>query len=75
MSRSKRRTPIFGNTTADSEKQDKRLANRRLRARERVAAASGFELEPSLRDVSDVWAFDKDGKRYWRTASPADMRK
>jgi hypothetical protein len=31
MSRSYRKTPIRGITTADSEKRDKQLANRRLR--------------------------------------------
>lgn len=75
MSRSRRKTPIFGMTTAETEKQDKRIANRRLRAHERVALAIGADIVPTIRDVSSVWAFDKDGKRYWRQASSEDMRK
>jgi hypothetical protein len=75
MSRSRRKTPIFGMTTAETEKRDKRIANRRLRAHERVAMASGAEIVPGIRDVSSVWTFDKDGKRYWRGAEAADMRK
>jgi hypothetical protein len=75
MSRSKRRTPIFGMTLAESEKADKRIANRRLRAHERVAFASGREVIPGIRDVSSTWTFAKDGRQYWRNAAAEDMRK
>lgn len=58
MARSYRRTPKIGITTAESEKDDKRQAN----------------LYLTLREVSNGWAFGKDGKRsqadlaarYWR---------
>ena len=33
------------------------------------------EVMPLLREVSNVWCFDKDGKAYWRDASEKDLRK
>jgi hypothetical protein len=75
MARSRRRTPIFGITTSDSEKRDKRLANRRLRRKVRLSIARGDEALPVLREVSDVWGFDKDGKRFWAEAGERDLRK
>ena len=65
MTRSYRHTPIAGNTIADSEKGDKRVANRRLRRRTVVALQREKEVLPLLREVSDVYNFAKDGKR-WR---------
>ena len=66
MSRSRRRTPIVGITTADSEKDDKRQANQNLRHAVRRALRTGAEVIPTLRDVSDVWTFAKDGKHWWQ---------
>lgn len=60
MSRSRRKTPICGITTARSEKDDKRRANRKLRRLTRTDP----EKNLVMRDVSDVWSFAKDGK--WR---------
>jgi len=70
MTRSYRKTPMAGITIARSEKQDKRHANRRLRRKVRTGA-----LELLLREVSSVWGFEKDGKRYWRNPSAKFMRK
>ncbi len=75
MARSYRHTPIFGITTRRSEKQDKRLANRRLRRLVRPALSRGDELLPLLREVSDLWSFDKDGRRYDPHAGVKEMRK
>lgn len=65
MSRSRKKTPVSGITTARSEKQDKRLANRRLRRATNAKLASGADssLLPVANDVGNVWCFDKDGKR------------
>lgn len=63
MSRSRRKTPIRGITTADSEKKDKRIANRRLRAATSQAIVQEREVMPEPRDVSDVYDMDKDGKK------------
>lgn len=64
MSRSYRKTPIMGWTTAVSEKQDKRKANRAFRRQTKTAIASNKEPPFSIRQVSDVWCFAKDGKGY-----------
>lgn len=60
MSRSRRRTPIVGATTSRSEKLDKRLANHALRALVR----SRKTWEATIRLVSNVYCFSKDGKQY-----------
>jgi len=65
MARSKRRTPVVGITTAVSEKEDKRIANRAER-RINKALLSGDDDERTLkpkREVSNVWGFCKDGKQ------------
>lgn len=66
MSRSRKKTPISGITTADSEKYDKRLAHRRLRRRvkQTLAVQPEADVLPALREVSDPWTMPKDG-RYW----------
>lgn len=67
--------PIFGITTSRSEKQDKRRANRALRRVVRHCLREEDEMLPLLREVSDVWGFDKDGKAWASHATPRDMRK
>jgi hypothetical protein len=82
MSRSQRNTPKFGITTCRSEKEDKKLWHRRLRARERTAmtAASPETLMGYLplreNQVSNVWTMGKDGHTYWpskRQETMADL--
>lgn len=77
MSRSRRRTPVRGISTADSEKEDKRIANRRLRRTVRAAIRVDAEGElPARRAVSNPWCMDKDGKtRFDPARRPRDMRK
>jgi hypothetical protein len=75
MSRSRRHTPIFGITTGDSEKQDKRQANRLLRRQVRLAMEARKEVLPHLREVSNVWCFAKDGKSWWANPTARHMRK
>ena len=48
---------MTGMINARSEKDDKRLANRKLR---RVSKPDP-ENAPALREVSDVWGMAKDG--------------
>ena len=64
MSRSRRKNKIQGIITAKSEKMDKRHANRRLRRIVNLKVKSNDANIPSLREVSDVWSFGKDGKSY-----------
>jgi len=86
MSRSLRRNPIIGHTTAESEKYDKRLANRCLRRSSRQAlrasqdGSGALPVEgvldlPLLREVSNVYSFDKDGKQWLDDPDPKDLRK
>lgn len=66
MSRSYKKNPFMG-IAGRSDKQDKRLANRRLRRVIHTKLNSGntdFDevALPALREVSDVWDMAKDGK-------------
>ena len=60
MSRSFRKNPFIG-VCGGSDKLDKRISNRRLRRRVLECLERGEE-PPVLREVSDVWLFQKDGK-------------
>lgn len=71
MARSKKKTPIISITTAPSDKSDKANANRRLRrnVRQQLKELEDDEiidelLLPQLREVSNVWDFAKDGKKF-----------
>lgn len=74
MSRSFRKTPIVGITTARSEKDDKRFANRceRHRARQAIRTCRDFDalVLPLKREMSDLWDFAKDGKVRFYKDSP-----
>lgn len=75
MSRSTRKTPMYPNASAPSERADKQTWHGRWRARERTALASasiealrdpegGYQPVP-VRAVSDPWGMAKDGRSYW----------
>src|SRR5690606_10736721 len=66
MSRSRRKTPITGITSAGSEKADKRVANRRVRrsVRQSLTVSPAPHLLPHTRELSNPWTFAKDGKVY-----------
>jgi hypothetical protein len=75
MSRSFRKTKIFGITTCESEKKDKRIANRKFRRKSKAAVKEGAEPPHDLAEVSSTWDFGKDGKMYWPNAIKRDMTK
>jgi hypothetical protein len=78
MSRSRKKTPISGVTTAPTEKDDKRAANRRLRreVRKRLAEGGDATALPDLREISDAGAMAKDGKtRFDPGQRPEELRK
>ncbi|HXF38109.1 MAG TPA: hypothetical protein VN687_00210 [Blastocatellia bacterium] len=78
MSRSRRKTPIHGMTTARSEKKDKRLYNRRFRhvSKQALHVSPQQEPLPHLREHSNPWSMDKDGKvRFDPKKHPEWMRK
>lgn len=66
MSRSRRKTPIFGHTSARSEAHDKRLWHKRWRSRERdrltVIGSDAEHQTIHQHEVSDTWSMAKDGK-------------
>ena len=65
MSRSFKHATISAITTAQSEKQDKRLANRRFRRISKHRVKIDAEPLVDLNEISDPWDFQKDGKRYF----------
>ncbi len=75
MSRSKRNTPKRGITTSESEKEEKRRANRTLRKKVKIQIKKGKPVLSKLREISNVWAFSKDGKMYLKDPSAKDLRK
>lgn len=76
MSRSVKRTPIHGITMASSEKDDKRKANRAFRRRVKQRMSDQDQtLLPVVREISNVWSMEKDGKSYACHASRKAMRK
>lgn len=75
MSRSRKKTPITGITTAVTEKENKREANRKLRRLNRIKIHKKEYDFFQLREISDVWGFDKDGKKYLKAPDKKDLRK
>jgi hypothetical protein len=75
MSRSKKKIKIRGVTWADSEKENKQDANRKFRRIVRQKIKMGENELPKLREISNVWAFEKDGKIYDKHMTEKDLRK
>ena len=78
MSRSRRKTSIAGiaKSKRKSEKYDKRLANRKQRRVTKEVMSRGKELLPEKREISNVYSFVKDGKRWFDADKHPDiMRK
>ena len=74
MSRSRKKLPIGGNASG-SDKQDKRDANRALRAAARNLGVPDDAIPvPLLREVSNEYSFKKDGK-HWRTRDPEKAKR
>lgn len=77
MSRSRRKTPIFGHTTARSEADDKRLWHKRWRSRVRDQLASldpdGDPLPVPRQAVSSTWVMAKDGKHWFDPRRQREM--
>lgn len=72
MSRSYKKTPIIGHTTAQSEKSDKKIWHRRFRHKTKDILRSLHNdpdmiddtIMPVEDDVSSTWSMSKDGKSY-----------
>jgi hypothetical protein len=77
MSRSRKKTSIGGITTSESEKQDKRIYNRRFRRVCKQSLHIDYEKElPHLKEYSNPWCMDKDEKKWFDAMKyPKSMRK
>jgi hypothetical protein len=78
VSRSRRRTPITGITTAASDHRWKKAAARKLRRRVKQhleATLDGDRFAGKRWDLVDPWTSDKDGKTYRRDPDAETMRK
>lgn len=76
MSRSYRKTPIFGYSCKESEKDDKRRMNRKIRRRENMKDLLDEGYLPVLKnEAMSEWDMGKDGKHYWPQATKKDMSK
>lgn len=67
MTRSRRKTPIVGMTTAESDARFKAAEHRRERAAVKIALNTGADV-PDPRLFGDPCKSDKDGKQYCPTA-------
>lgn len=67
MSRSRKKVAVCGWTCKESEKKDKRLANRKFRKHTRQnlkELIDGIDKIPyRMREISQIWDFAKDGKQ------------
>lgn len=75
MSRSRKKKPIQGITTAASEKSDKQAANRKLRRIVKQEVKADQEVITKKREASDMWGFAKDGKQYKQAPTDKELRK
>lgn len=75
MSRSRKKIPIIANAGV-SDKVDKRLANRAVRAAVRAALLANADVvDINTRDVSDSRGFSKDGKKWPKHLKEEHWRK
>jgi hypothetical protein len=75
MSRSLKKTPKKGITAAETEKDNKRKANRKLRRLMKSQVKKGNSEPVNIKEISNVWSFDKDGKQFLKRPTEKDLRK
>lgn len=79
MSRSHRKNSIFGITLSESEKNDKKIWHSRFRtnAKQNLKTCNDYEnlIDIHYREVSDVWAMAKDGRRWMNINKMPYMKK
>lgn len=74
MSRSRRKTPIVGITTAESDKAFKEAEHRRERRAVKATVNTGDE-PPAPKAFGNPWAGEKDGKQWLGDRMPELRRK
>jgi hypothetical protein len=77
MSSSRRKTPVCGITSAESEKQDKAASHRAYRRTLNQVIHPTLDTPlPTERQITNPWSMAKDGKsRFNPVKSPKLMRK
>lgn len=75
MSRSRRKSPAGGMTTAVSDKPGKVLGHRKTRRAARSALIQGNEPAPTIKATENPWSYPKDGKTWFGDARPELLRK
>ena len=78
MSRSRRKTPIFGHTSATSDHPWKKAASRKVRRKVKQtlgATLDGDRFVGKRCELVNPWSSEKDGKHWWGKAGPKDMCK
>lgn len=70
MSRSRKKTPIFGITTARSDKPFKKAEHQRERSAVKKALAQRKELLPHPKKFGNPWASPKDGRKWFDGKGP-----
>jgi hypothetical protein len=66
MSRSHRKNIIINGHLNISEKKCRSRANKKLRIKVKIRIKKNFETLPILKEVSEVWAFKRDGPFAWK---------
>lgn len=69
MSRSRKKTPVSTNACCKSQKNDKRICNRKFRRLSKVLLLKEKELPIWQREVLNRWTFAGEGKHYVRNHS------
>jgi len=84
MSRSRKKLPIAGSTTAQSEKADKQRSSRsNRRTNKAILQKAKYQFLEDLdhlvmelpKETASIWSFSKDGKRYYHYNDIADMER
>ena len=77
MSRSKRKTPVRGITSSDSEKADKAASHRKIRRTIRkIVPVAPEAVLPQEKQLTNPYSMAKDGKARFNPAkSPELLRK
>ena len=67
MSKSRKKTPIFGHCSG-SEKEDKRIANRMFRriSKNKIQSEKFEQLPVNMNQILSLWEMSKDGKYCWK---------
>ncbi|RNI26627.1 hypothetical protein [Rufibacter latericius] len=73
MARSRKKINIGGISKCESEKKDKRHANRSIRRKNKIEVSMDKEILTEKREDSNIWSFGKDGKQ--TISDPTYLRK